>query len=142
MQRYKKIKINGKSVSLHCYVVECHLGRSLGDDEVVHHINGDRFDNRIENLEVTSHKAHSVHHNQKHAVERACDVCGVVYAPHPTKRARSRTCSRMCFKALASRLAIERSANPGYRAKLCAAAQSNGSVERARTLVLHRWRKV
>lgn len=39
---------------------------------------------------------HSRHHNQKHALTKVCVVCGKTFAPHPTKRARAKTCSDAC----------------------------------------------
>lgn len=61
--RYRKMRVNGKQVNVCRYVMEQKLGRPLQKGEYVHHINGDKLDDRPENLEVVSPKFHSVIHN-------------------------------------------------------------------------------
>jgi Zn-finger nucleic acid-binding protein len=46
----------------HRLVMQRHLGRPLTDDEIVHHHNRDRTDNRLENLQVMTREEHSAEH--------------------------------------------------------------------------------
>lgn len=64
--KYKRIYINKKHVTLHRYLMELHLGRKLERSEHIHHINGNKLDNRIENLVIISQSEHS----RLHALER------------------------------------------------------------------------
>lgn len=59
-KQYKLIKINGKFVREHRWVMQEHLGRKLESCEQVHHINGNHLDNRLENLMILSAKEHSI----------------------------------------------------------------------------------
>lgn len=65
----------------HRAVMEKHMGRKLKKGEEIHHINGNKQDNRIENLQLTTA---SEHQSLIHAIpknEKNCAWCGKKMKP-------------------------------------------------------------
>ena len=65
--KYNFIWIKDGWVAEHRIIFEKHLGRKLMKGEIIHHRNGDKLDNRLENLQLLTTKTHSSGIETKHS---------------------------------------------------------------------------
>ncbi len=65
---YRTIIIGGHRIKEHRWVLEQYLGRELTKDECVHHINGIRDDNNINNLQLMTNSEHCSYHNKLRSI--------------------------------------------------------------------------
>ena len=97
--RYRVLKINGRRISEHRWVMEQHLGRQLESHEYVHHIDGNKLNNDINNLKVVSAKEHGIEHTY-HPTQKECCICKKVFIPHKTKRKRQQQKTKSLTKTI------------------------------------------
>lgn len=71
----------------HRMIMETYLKRKLSFNEDVHHLNGNKKDNRIENLIVLTKSEHGKYHSDKYyaihrytALPKKCELCGNEYS--------------------------------------------------------------
>lgn len=92
----------------HRLVVEQHLGRSLQRDEVIHHVNGDKHDNRIENLQIMSQSEHAKLHDSLAGrryvrppvrIFLHCERCGDGFTVTKSRDGNRRFCGKACYMA-------------------------------------------
>lgn len=86
---YRLITINKEQIKEHRYVMEQFLERKLKPTEIIHHINGVKTDNRIENLVLTNQSEHIRDHqtlkdkwSKKYT---KCLQCGTTAKRHEAK---------------------------------------------------------
>lgn len=85
----------------HRHVASVRIGRWLTADEIVHHRDGDRANNRLRNLEVTTlsehAREHTIERNMRRGIpplgEMKCPVCRVKF---PRTHREQKFCSTKC----------------------------------------------
>lgn len=74
---YQLLRVDGKAILEHRYVMEQHLGRPLKSSELVHHRDGNKLNNDLSNLELTDRSAHPKQHCEMFRSEthKQCRLC-------------------------------------------------------------------
>lgn len=100
---YSTVTKQRSSMSYARYLMSTHLGRELDITEHVDHINNIKDDDRIDNLQILSHKGNSIKYHRectkgKRMVRAECPVCGTKFtiAYNKISNRAASCCSRSC----------------------------------------------
>lgn len=96
---YHSVSINKKRYLIHRLVAE-----NFSDDFFigchVHHIDMNKSNNDISNLQCITKEKHQHIHKQKYPITKYCCICGCEFTPNKTKRKIAKTCSKECSHKL------------------------------------------
>lgn len=81
------------SVYLHRHLASIKVGRWIDGDEHVHHIDGNKLNNDLSNLEVLTNSEHAKLHNPYLADNIECEYCSRLFRPECS---RIKFCSPQC----------------------------------------------
>ncbi|MBO7423090.1 MAG: HNH endonuclease [Oscillospiraceae bacterium] len=102
MSEYEMTQKGGKQRAVHILLMEQALGRPLKDNEVVHHINGVKDDNRLENLQVMDRGEHTKLH--KTGITLSTDTLEKLREAHKGQSSKKRKLNREQTREIAERL--------------------------------------
>lgn len=103
----KPFKGNLTSTAYARYLLACHLGRFLTTEEQVDHIDNDKTNDVVENLQILSHSENNIKKVEhlgltEKTIKLECPVCGEIFYRkahrilHKLKKGKLVTCSRVC----------------------------------------------
>lgn len=94
---YKWICVKGQRIYEHRFIMEKYLNRKLTSNEIIHHINKIRSDNRMENLELIDRVNHSSKYPQPKlkSIFYSCKKCGSKFVDLKSKE--RLYCSKKCM---------------------------------------------
>lgn len=87
---------SNNTVYLHRHMASIKLGRWIEKHEHVHHIDGNKRNNSLENLMILSHSDHGKLHGLEYRKEKICSICQSPF--YPTNACSTVFCSETCKK--------------------------------------------
>jgi hypothetical protein len=78
---YIRVRLSdGRIIGEHRFLIERKLGRKLQSNEHVHHMDENKRNNRLSNLELKSASSHvSGHHKPAKRIKLTCPACGQIF---------------------------------------------------------------
>lgn len=89
---------NNQQLNYHRYLIQQHLGRKLLSNEHIHHIDGNKLNNTIDNLMIVSPSDHRKLHKEKEWKDIKCLHCGIIFSSCTEGCRPRKFCSDKCLR--------------------------------------------